>query len=177
MRSVIHNFDHQVTTFVKQWHNLDGLMIFLSVLGHPIVTLGIGAAVIALGTVKSNARVIYAGLAVFATIGLGSILKLFLQRDRPLTEYVAHMLFSTFSFPSGHSVGATIAYGLLGYLGWQMLPQPWGVIAAVLATVLIIAIGVSRIYLGAHYPSDVVAGWLLGIAGLIVIIFIIKPAL
>lgn len=104
-------------------------------------------------------------------------MKLLLHRDRPLTEYVAQMHFETFSFPSGHSTGSMVAYGLLAYVAWQIAPSPWNYIAVAIGVGIILLVGVSRIYLGAHFPSDVVAGWLLGALGLFVIIFVIQPKL
>jgi membrane-associated phospholipid phosphatase len=177
MRTFVHNFDTKITALIKQVDGLQGLMTVFTTLGHPVVTLGIGAGVMVLGGFKANSRVVYSGLAVLLTIGIGSVVKLFLRRDRPLTEYVSQMLFSTFSFPSGHTVGATVAYGLLAYLAWNFFPQPWSSIAVGLLVGLIIMVGLSRIYLGAHYPSDVAAGYLVGLAGLLVIIFFIKPLL
>jgi undecaprenyl-diphosphatase len=69
------------------------------------------------------------------------------------------------SFPSGHSMAAVIAYGSVAYLGGRLEPTralrwtTW-----TLAGLLILAIGLSRIYLGVHYPSDVLAGYVAGLA-------------
>ena len=123
----------------------------------------------------SNFRLALSGAIIWLTLGIGFLIKLLIGRARPLTEYAANLRVDTFSFPSGHTSGATIAYGLLAYLAWQLLPQPFGYIVAAMFGILIIAIGVSRIYLGAHFPSDVIAGWLLGAAALCVIIFIVRP--
>lgn len=131
--------------------------------------------VAAVGLWLSNFRLALSGAIIWLTLGIGFLIKLSIGRARPLTEYAANLRVDTFSFPSGHTSGATIAYGLLAYLAWQLLPQPFGYIVAAMFGILIIAIGVSRIYLGAHFPSDVIAGWLLGAAALCVIIFIVRP--
>jgi undecaprenyl-diphosphatase len=65
----------------------------------------------------------------------------------------------THSFPSGHACGSAVAYGAIA----AVTGSP---VIAIVVTVLVLLIGISRIYLGAHYPSDVVAGWLIGILGL-----------
>lgn len=139
------------------------------------MTLSIGAMVVVVGGVRSNLRLVLSGGLVLAAMGVSSLLKLVLHRERPLTDYVLHMFTPTFSFPSGHATGSTVAYGLLAYLSWMYMPQPWNIIAPVVFLLLILSIGVSRIYLGAHYPSDVAAGWLVGIIGLLILIFVIKP--
>jgi membrane-associated phospholipid phosphatase len=89
--------------------------------------------------------------------------------------YVAHMRIHSYSFPSGHSFGATVFYGLLAYLAWSRLPHPWNLLVVLLLVLLIILVGLSRVYLGAHFPSDVVVGWLLGGLSLFVIIKYIRP--
>ncbi|NIP79485.1 MAG: phosphatase PAP2 family protein, partial [Gemmatimonadetes bacterium] len=69
------------------------------------------------------------------------------------------------SFPSGHSMAAVIAYGSVAYLGGRLEPTPalrWT--TWVFAAALILAIGASRIYLGVHYPTDVLAGFVAGLA-------------
>lgn len=175
MRSFLHNFDHKLTTAVQQWQGLGQFFAYVTHLGDPIVTLSIGVMVAIVGGVRSNFRLVMAGGMVFITMAFSTILKLVLHRERPLTDYVLHMMSATFSFPSGHAAGSTVAYGLLAYLAWTYLPQPWSAVVLAVLVLLIISIGLSRVYLGAHYPSDVIAGWLVGIVGVAIIIFVIKP--
>lgn len=175
MRSFLHNFDRQITVLVQSWHDLGGFFALITHLGSPAVTLSIGAMVIIVGGVRSNLRLVFAGGLVLAAMGVSSVLKLVLHRERPLTDYVLHMFTQTFSFPSGHAVGSTVAYGLLAYLSWMYFPQPWSIVVPIVFVLLIVSIGISRVYLGAHYPTDVAAGWLIGVIGLVVLIFVIKP--
>ncbi len=70
---------------------------------------------------------------------------------------------STPSFPSGHSAGAMVGYGLLAYLLLRALKRPWARAAAVAGlALLILAVGFSRIFLGAHWLSDVLGGLTIG---------------
>lgn len=140
-----------------------------------MVTLPIGFIVAMAGYYQKNTHLILSGIVVWATLGVGSLIKIVIARDRPATEYATSLSLDTMRFPSGHSSGSAIAYGLLAYLAWQYLPQPRATIVVIFLAVLVIAIGVSCIYLGAHFPSDVVAGWLLGLVALLIIIFLIKP--
>ena len=75
-----------------------------------------------------------------------------------------------YSFPSGHTANATIAYGVLGVLVAR-LPWPTAIRVAieVVLGAIVFGVGLSRVWLGVHYPTDVVAGWLLG--GAIVLIY------
>src|SRR5262249_29981901 len=74
---------------------------------------------------------------------------------------------SSWSFPSGHAMGSLIGYGLLAYLLAQVVRPLWARVAVVgTATLLVAAIGFSRLYLGAHYFSDVVGGYAAGAAWL-----------
>lgn len=90
------------------------------------------------------------------------ILKNFFQRSRPAIEHLVQA--GGYSFPSGHAMVSTTFYGMLGYLVWLNLRESnrpsWYV--PVLTVLLILAIGFSRVYLGVHYPSDVVAGFAAG---------------
>jgi membrane-associated phospholipid phosphatase len=106
---------------------------------------------------------------LFAVAGGGLLdagLKLVFQRERP--PFRDHgILETTASFPSGHSMGSVIGYGLLAYFLALALPRGWvrwGMAAFFVAVVLLI--GCSRIYLGAHYLSDVLGGFLVGAAWL-----------
>lgn len=72
------------------------------------------------------------------------------------------MKIKSYSFPSSHTYSATIAGGYLAFLSFALLPMPIGLLAGSLFAILIVAIGISRIHVGAHYPTDVTAGWMLG---------------
>jgi undecaprenyl-diphosphatase len=90
------------------------------------------------------------------------LLKLHFRRVRPDLPW-AFVHEPSYSFPSGHSVLAVAVYGSLIFLGMRHLRRSWERIAVcVVAGTLILGIGISRIYLGAHYPSDVAAGYFVG---------------
>ena len=172
MKSVIRAFDHTVGSRVAKlptW--VRPLMIVSTWLGEPVVTVGISATVLGYGLALNKSFFISAGTIAITTILIGALLKLFLRRARPANEYVAKMFFKTFSFPSGHATGALVSFGLAAFvisLKWPMLAIPvW--IAAVIAILLV---SCSRIYLGAHYASDIVGGWIVGVIGLIAIFLI-----
>lgn len=140
-------------------------------LGEPVFTIGAGVLLVGIGWGGANEPLLSSGFIVVITVLTGGILKLVLRRKRPLT-YVARWRFSTFSFPSGHTVGATAAYGALAILAGGAAAG----LVAICFALLAFLVGVSRVYLGAHYPSDVVAGWLLGSAGLLAVISV-QPVL
>jgi undecaprenyl-diphosphatase len=100
-----------------------------------------------------------------ATGGAGvlvTVLKLHFRRVRPDLPW-AFVHEPSYSFPSGHSVLAVVVYGSLIFLGMRHLRRSWERVAVcVVAGTLILGIGVSRIYLGVHYPSDVAAGYFVG---------------
>ena len=104
-------------------------------------------------------------LAAFAGGGLlDEVLKLVIRRPRP--PYTAAFLYHySWSFPSGHAMGSLIGYGMLAYvLVVLWIHRRRAQISVVLgAALLIVAIGLSRLYLGVHYFSDVVGGYAAGV--------------
>ena len=138
------------------------VMKLASFLGHPYVTLGvIAVGLLGVGWVTGGVQWVYASAGIFLTHGVGSLLKLVIGRRRPPTYIPKRWRLRTHSFPSGHSLGSAVAYGTVAFL-----LGGYGFIGA--AVVLIALVGLSRVYLGAHYPSDVVAGWLLGMTGALI---------
>lgn len=97
---------------------------------------------------------------------LNQILKRIVQRPRP-TEF--RLIDETgYSFPSGHSMVSAAFYGLLIYIIYKKMKNKYLKVALItLLVLLIISIGISRIYLGVHYTSDVWAGFLISISYLI----------
>ncbi|MFI0773929.1 phosphatase PAP2 family protein [Streptomyces sp. NPDC021212] len=69
------------------------------------------------------------------------------------------------AFPSGHALTATVTFGLLLWmLKLHGAPAPWQRLATAVAAVSVLGVGVTRLYLGVHWPTDVLGGWLLGAA-------------
>lgn len=100
---------------------------------------------------------------------LTRLLKLAYGRERPLHEH-GWALEQGFSFPSGHASGAMVVYGMLAYLLTRALPAAWKLPMALSSVALILCVGYSRVVLHVHYLSDVLAGFLVGSAWLIVCI-------
>ena len=103
-------------------------------------------------------------VTVLGGAALNNLLKLGFARPRPdLVVPLIQVL--TLSFPSGHSAISAVCYFTLGALIAQTHTSPMiRIYVLAIATLLTVLVGLSRIYLGIHYPSDVVAGWCFGIA-------------
>ena len=108
-------------------------------------------------------------LTILAASILNSALKLTIARERPdLLEPV--IVEHGFSFPSGHSALGMVAYGVLAVLvARSRLPTRARVAIVFVLGVVVGLIGISRIWLGVHYPTDVLAGWIAG--GVIVLVY------
>jgi undecaprenyl-diphosphatase len=103
-------------------------------------------------------------VAVFGGIALNDLLKLAFARPRPDLAYQAVRVFTS-SFPSGHAELSAIAYlTIAALLARTQSSFKIGFYFIALAVLLTILIGISRVYLGVHYPSDVLAGWCIGAA-------------
>jgi undecaprenyl-diphosphatase len=106
-------------------------------------------------------------LAIAGNAVLNQSLKQLIGRARPLDPEWG-LLVQGLSFPSGHSSGAVVAYGMLAYLALHLLPKAWHlpVLAVALALALALTVGISRVVLRVHFASDVAAGFASGSAWL-----------
>lgn len=113
----------------------------------------------------------------FVSIGgsflTGVVGKYLWQRPRPMD--IAVYLEKSWSFPSGHAILAVSLYGFLIYFFWKHL-KSWGAKVSVLffGVLIIFLIGFSRLYLGVHYLTDVLAGYLIGIFWLVISIGLVE---
>jgi membrane-associated phospholipid phosphatase len=103
-------------------------------------------------------------VAVLATVGalLGYLAKLAVARARPDLSNPVEVL-SGLSFPSGHATNASLAGSLLVVLLWPLLGRTGRVVAVVGASVFVVLTCLDRVFLGVHFPSDVIAGVVLGL--------------
>ncbi len=93
--------------------------------------------------------------------------------DRPRPEALHLIEAGSMSFPSGHAMSSIAFFGFLIYLVWRLISTAWiRWLISILLTLLILLIGFSRVYLGVHYPSDILAGYAAGGACLAVFISI-----
>lgn len=104
-------------------------------------------------------------LAIAGNGILNQSLKQLIGRVRPFDPEGA-LLASGLSFPSGHSSGAVVAYGMSAYLALRLLPKAWHLPVLVAAMVLAFTVGISRVVLRVHFASDVAAGFASGSAWL-----------
>lgn len=165
-------FDRAVIQAVRAAHHAR-LLEFLG----PITQLGSTAAVtvvavltllvgLAAGPWRHGA--IGAGVIGFAALAV-EIIKSTVARDRPeLLEPI--LVEHGFSFPSGHASLSMVAYGILAVLiGRSFLPRGPQLAATGVVVALVFLVGLSRVWLGVHYPSDVIAGWVAG--GTVVLVY------
>jgi undecaprenyl-diphosphatase len=173
LKDAIVRFDTKVTSTIRRWPRwLRAPMLTVTTIAQPVV-MGLVAMIVGvIAWQHSQTQTAYIISAALLAMMANSVLKHYVHRPRPDTLYVSRMYFKTSSFPSGHSFGATIICGVLVYLSAVYLGSPWAVAAPIGLIALAIGVGLSRIYLGAHFPTDVIAGWALGgVAAVIIIVY------
>lgn len=112
-------------------------------------------------------------LVLVLASGLNVFLKFIISRPRPIINRIVNADF--YSFPSGHAMSAIVFYGFIAYLSIVLIKKRLikSLIIALCASMVAI-IGISRIYLGVHFPSDILAGYLAGISWLMFCIIILN---
>ncbi len=138
------------------------------------LTLAVLCIASALALLAHGERLLaFALVAAMGGNGLfNAVLKRVFERVRPPHEPglpLAH----GWSFPSGHSSGAVVEYGMLAYVLMRTLPRHWHLPVVLSATVLALCVGCSRIFLEVHFASDVLAGFASGTAWLTACIMVI----
>jgi undecaprenyl-diphosphatase len=159
--------DVAVLRWVSTHHTLllTDAAIQLTYLGTGIVVLtvvGVAALFLWHTAHKHSARLLLASVA--GNILLNAMLKLVFNRPRPSVFDWQIAALST-SFPSGHAMSATVCYGTVAYLVARLQKRRWSrALTLGGAVILIVLIAATRVYLGVHYPSDVVGGVIVGLA-------------
>lgn len=146
--------------------------LFITTLGGEYVLIAVTAIMLAF--FRKNRFSILISLNLLITFLLNVSLKLIISRPRPPIENMIRQV-DGYSFPSGHSMCSMVFFGTICYLiCLYAKPSKLKSFLIILISTLIILIGFSRIYLGAHYFSDVLAGFSLGIAILSIFSYLYK---
>lgn len=153
--------------------SLDRVMFFFTFLGS--VKFYLAVFPITLAVLAWRRRWWELGGLSFSFLGallFNNLLKMGFHRVRPNLYFIQE---TGYSFPSGHAMVTLVFYGTLLYFAFRHISsRSLRSLLAVLAVFLILAIGVSRVYLGVHYPSDVLGSYLAGFCWLVISIIVIK---
>ena len=148
-----------------QSKTLTAVMVEMTYLGTGtvvIVVVGVAALFLWHTEHKHSARLLLA--ATIGNILLNGALKLVYHRPRP-SVFAWQTTAVSSSFPSGHAMSATVVYGTVAYLLLRLQKHRWAKMLTLTgATLLILLICLTRLYLGVHYPSDVLGGIVVGLA-------------
>lgn len=162
--SMTHSFDSNIISWVQGLETplLTIIMKFFTMIGGgmPIVIIMIMVMAILYQFLGHRRELIFIAYVMMGSWLINKLLKQVFQRDRPMFHRIAEA--SGYSFPSGHSMNAFALYGAIAFLIWKHVPTLFGrIMIIILSSLFIVIIGVSRIYLGVHYPSDVIGGYLM----------------
>jgi undecaprenyl-diphosphatase len=147
---------------------LDALMSGLTAMGSTIVVLPIFIAMLGgLYLKRRYGAMLFLAIALGGSLVIDATMKLIFERPRPKLDYAA--VLPDYSFPSGHAMNGVAFYVSIALILWTVFGRRVGVASTIVAVALAIGIGVSRIYLGFHYMTDVMGGWLAGIVWLLVV--------
>ena len=168
-------FDTTILLWLHQYSNspVDSLMLGVTKLADPEFVVILVA--ISLGFLLRHRRVWAAQIFVLACLGgliLNQGLKLVFVKPRPQL-WTPLIVEHSYSFPSGHALGSLVLYGLIAVLLVDRYPH-YRVGIYSLASVMIGAIGLSRLFLGVHYPTDIIAGYAVGFLWLTTCVWILR---
>jgi undecaprenyl-diphosphatase len=161
------SFDEAVLRWIFTRHTpaLDAAMIEITALGTGTVVLMIVCvAALFLSLTKHKYSALLLLVATAGGLALDMVLKLRFDRPRPHVFAWGTNAVSS-SFPSGHAMSATIVYSTVAYLAARLQRRQWARWVTMMIAIAVIAlICFSRLYLGVHYPSDVLAGAVIGLS-------------
>lgn len=172
-------FDELLLRFIHRHASLplDRIMLFFSLAGNRFGVIPVGViGFIYLLSIRRWGDALFWGIALGGAGLLNLIAKPYFGRIRP-ELWLSLAPETTFSFPSGHAMGSMALAAVFFVLAW---PTPWRWFAITIGSLFVLLVGLSRVYLGVHYPSDILAGWAASLSWVMGVSFIfyrkpIKP--
>jgi undecaprenyl-diphosphatase len=168
--AAVYAFDTRLSAAIQAWRGPLATWFFEA------ITWGASAVPVAIVTVSAIAVLLYlsryrealfVGAVVAIGTGIDAVAKQVTARPRPPVANALIELPTSYSFPSGHTIAALLLWTCIAVAVWRTTTRVgvrWGVLVVGLA--LAVLTGISRVYLGVHWPSDILASWLLGVAWL-----------
>jgi len=158
-------FDHAIISFVQNLETpfLTKTMKFFTFVGKgdSIKVLAFITVIVLFFFFKHRSDLLLFIVVLIGSHYLYRSLKVLFNRARPDLHRLIEI--GGYSFPSGHATNAITFYGIFTFILWTHIPTRWGrTLLMIFSSTMIFMIGLSRIYLGVHYPSDVIAGYFAG---------------
>lgn len=157
------NFDSTVYNSIISFksNSLTNIFKFITFFGSSIPLISI--CIISFLFIKNKKIPMYISINLIVTAIFNFLLKNIIRRNRPVGYRLVEE--TGFSFPSGHSMASMAFYGLIIYLVFKYVKNKYAKISlCTFLSILIVLIGISRIYLGVHYASDVFAGFMISLS-------------
>src|SRR3954447_21483678 len=155
-------FDQTVISFIQDFESptLTPIMKFFTYIGAfpSVFVIFLLACFFLYFVLKHRIELLLFGTVVIGTPIINQILKQFFHRVRPDLHRLIEI--GGYSFPSGHAMNAFTVYGILTFLLWRHINTRLGrTVLIMISSIFILMIGTSRVYLGVHYPSDIIGGY------------------
>lgn len=155
-------FDSVIIAFVQglETPTLTAIMTFFTFIGSwkSIVVIALLVIFFLYKVLHHRSELVLFSLVIIGAPMLNKVLKNFFERTRPDLHRLIEI--GGYSFPSGHAMNAMAVYGILTFLLWRHIPTRSGrALLLIVSMMMIFMIGISRVYLGVHYPSDIIAGY------------------
>ncbi len=168
-------FDTTILLWLHQHSNstIDSLMLNITKLGNPgfvVVLVTISFSLLLWQKQFWAAQILF--LDCLGGLILNQGLKLFFAKPRPQL-WTPLIVEHSYSFPSGHALGSAVLYGFLAVLLADRYPR-YRVVIYSIALIIVGSIGLSRLFLGVHYPTDIMAGYSIGLLWSISCVGILK---
>lgn len=156
-------FDRRIISLVQGWEStiLTDIMKFFTTIGsvNTMLVLSIFIVFFLFIVLHHRAELLLFTIVIIGSPLLNGWLKQIFQRARPELHRIIEI--GGYSFPSGHAMNAFAFYGILTFLLWRHITVKKGRMILILSSsFMIFMIGLSRVYLGVHYPSDIIGGYL-----------------
>lgn len=167
------SFDRPLMLWLHE-HSTPGLTLAMKVITElgglvavPVIAIVLSGLLWRRG--RRRDATLLAATVVGATL-LNTVLKAVFQRARP--DFWEHLVVeNSYSFPSGHAMASMSIAASLAVIAWS---GRWRWAAIVLGAVYVLLVGLSRMYLGVHFPSDILAGWCVALSWLVVVLLVLE---